>query len=536
MAHNLGDPPNNQSMPQNEMKITAFFLFTVFSGALVYADGSWPQWRGPNRDGSSKASTKLANAWPETGPKLLWESEPVPSGDDGGFGSVVAAGDRAYVALVWHRDVPTPTRTVDNLALRKIGARRTNLPKEVIDKMEQARIKLSPRLRGSKLDKWSQEWVNENLDAKQKLLYGDYVISRFKKGPLAFPIDATNKLYKIKDKVFPDENAFVAWLDEQKFEATVRERVIESVPPTKKVADDVIVAMDLKTGTTLWKSSLEGTPSGRTSSATPCVADGRVYALGSSRIFCVDAKTGKSIWDEKVNSSGGASSVLVEGGKVVVLANRLIAHDADTGDKLWENNDVSGKSASPVLWHPGEKPMVVCNSKNTAIGVDLDTGKTLWEKPAGGSSTPVASGEYLVAHAKDEKAGIVCYRWTDKGIEEFWKYPKVTRRSDSSPIVEGNYVFLFGAEMRLCLDLKTGKVLHKEAGKHDISSPLFADGKIFAYEIKGSFLNMVKADPNDFTELGKTKVQALRCSSPAIAGNKLLVRMVDRIACYDLGK
>tara|TARA_B110000196_G_scaffold303690_1_gene299750 strand:- start:3 stop:803 length:801 start_codon:yes stop_codon:yes gene_type:complete len=266
------------------------------------------------------------------------------------------------------------------------------------------------------------------------------------------------------------------------------------------------------------------------------VANGRVYALGSSRIFCVDAKTGKPVWDEKVNSSGGASSVLVEGGKVVVLANHLIAHDANTGDKLWENNDVSGKSASPVLWHPGEKPMVVCNSKNTAIGVDLHTGKTIWEKPAGGSSTPVASGEYLVAHAKDENAGIVCYRWTDKGIEEFWKYPKVTRRSDSSPIVEGNYVFLFGAEMRLCLDLKTGKVLHKEAGKHDISSPLFADGKIFAYEIKGSFLNMVKADPNDFTELGKTKVQALRCSSPAIAGNKLLVRMVDRIACYDLGK
>ncbi|MBT6851522.1 MAG: hypothetical protein HOA16_10040, partial [Opitutae bacterium] len=148
------------------MKITAFFLFTVFSGAFVYADGSWPQWRGPNRDGSSKASTKLADAWPETGPKLLWESEHIPSGDDGGFGSVVATEDRAYLSLVWHKDVPTPTRKVDNLALRKIGARRTNLPKEVIDKMEQARIKLSPRLRGSKLDEWSQEWVNEHLDAK----------------------------------------------------------------------------------------------------------------------------------------------------------------------------------------------------------------------------------------------------------------------------------------------------------------------------------------------------------------------------------
>ena len=89
--------------------------------------------------------------------------------------------------------------------------------------------------------------------------------------------------------------------------------------------------------------------------------------------------------------------------------------------------------------------------------------------------------------------------------------------------------------MRLCLDLKTGEVLNKEIAKHDISSPILADGKIFAYEIKGSFLNMVKADPDDFSELGKAKVSALRCSSPAIVGNKLLVRMAERITCYDLG-
>ena len=70
--------------------------------------------------------------------------------------------------------------------------------------MEKTPTNLSPRLRGTKLDEWAKKWIDENLDEKQKLLYGDYVISRFKKGSTAFPIDATNKLYSIKDKIFPE--------------------------------------------------------------------------------------------------------------------------------------------------------------------------------------------------------------------------------------------------------------------------------------------------------------------------------------------
>ena len=367
------------------------------------------------------------------------------------------------------------------------------------------------------------------------MLYGDYVASRFRKGPLAFPIDATNKLYAIKDKTFPNEKSFQAWLDEQGFEEKVRERIEGAVPPTEKVADDVIIALDMKTGTTLWKSAIKGLPSGRTSSATPCVANGRVFAVGSSRVFCMDAKTGKLIWDTQVNSRGGASSVLVAGERVIALIDRLTAFDAKTGGKLWENPDVSGKTASPNLWKLNDRTEIVCNSRRSVLGVDAATGKTLWEAPGGGSSTPVSAGNHLVVHAKDENAGIACYRRTSEGIEEVWKFPKLTRRTDSSPIIQGNRVFLFGAEMRLCLDLETGKRLAKEVAKHDISSPILADGKIFAYEIKGSFLNMVKADPDDFSELGKAKIRALRCSSPSIVGKKLLVRMVDRIACYDLG-
>ena len=49
--------------------------------------------------------------------------------------------------------------------------------------------------------------------------------------------------------------------------------------------------------------------------------------------------------------------------------------------------------------------------------------------------------------------------------------------------------------MRLCIDLKSGEVLRKVPAKHDISSPILANGKVLAYEINGSFLSSVEANP-----------------------------------------
>jgi outer membrane protein assembly factor BamB len=54
-------------------------------------DGSWPQWRGPKRDGISFESGLLA-AWPEGGPALAWKI----GGLGGGWSSVSVHGGRIY--------------------------------------------------------------------------------------------------------------------------------------------------------------------------------------------------------------------------------------------------------------------------------------------------------------------------------------------------------------------------------------------------------------------------------------------------------
>ena len=109
-------------------------------------------------------------------------------------------------------------------------------------------MSLSPRLRGSKLDQWIEEWINENLDQKQRMTQGSLIASRFKKGKLAMSLGVIDKLFSIKDRVFPNQEALDDWIAEQKFDQDTSELISQGVPPTKRMADDVIVALDPRTG------------------------------------------------------------------------------------------------------------------------------------------------------------------------------------------------------------------------------------------------------------------------------------------------
>ena len=86
-------------------------LLAATLGSLAADD--WPQWRGPQRNGAAISSVPLIDAVPASGLRELWASEPIPSADDGGLGSVVVANGRAYLSVVWHREVPSETRTRD---------------------------------------------------------------------------------------------------------------------------------------------------------------------------------------------------------------------------------------------------------------------------------------------------------------------------------------------------------------------------------------------------------------------------------------
>ncbi|NLT72455.1 MAG: PQQ-like beta-propeller repeat protein, partial [Verrucomicrobiaceae bacterium] len=500
--------------------LPAFLLANI----LPLQGDDWPQWRGPQRNGVSTAEGKLPEALSEeNAPAKIWEStEEIPSDHYGGHGSVAVADGKVFLSLVWHRDEPTETRRIDGEVLAKLDYRGTNsLPPEIVEKMETDRLNLSRRLRGDALDQWAKKWVEDHLDEKTKLSLGGWIISRFKKGRSAIPLPVYETLTTVSKEVFPNQEAMEKWVRAQNFDPAITIRILAAVADTKKVADDVVIALDAATGARLWRFDHAGFPSGRTSSSTPTIADGKVYAALSEYLYCLEAATGKEIWRAPLTGrKGPASSPLVLEGRVFLQQNFLSAFDAATGTELWKNNDVRGSHPSPAAW----RDVIICNSQKHVIGVDAANGKTLWKVPGGGASTPVISGDHLVVSSQFDGKNLIAYRLTPEGATELWSHGFLAQRYCSSPILYEGVVYHLGSDRHLCLDLATGEIKWERPAQSSLSSPILSDGKLLVYENRGGFVKLIRATPEDYSVLGRAKVGALRCASPAIVGNTLYLR------------
>ncbi len=77
-------------MQPNPMRFALFSIIALLP-ILALAEGFWPQWRGPNRDGKS-SEQGLVDEFTEDGPPLLWQNE----GLGKGYASVAIAGGRIF--------------------------------------------------------------------------------------------------------------------------------------------------------------------------------------------------------------------------------------------------------------------------------------------------------------------------------------------------------------------------------------------------------------------------------------------------------
>jgi outer membrane protein assembly factor BamB len=515
------------------MKPVVLFAALLATPFILRAD--WPQWRGAASNGLAPESKPLLAHWKGGEFKQLWDSENIPSNDDGGLSSVVVSGGRAYLSVVWHKEEPSETRQISDLVVRQLGHQNTGqLGPELVKKMEETRLGLSPALRGKKLDDFAKEWIEANLNDKQKQLYSGFITNRFKKGALAMPLDVLDKLDGQKKRVFANEAELRAWLAEQKFPEEIQKQILEAVPPTRRFAEDTVVCLDPKTGQTLWKTAAPGEPTGRGSSSTPCVAGGKVFALGSVNAYAIDAATGKLLWSKPLLQKGPGSSPCATKDAVAINAKHLYALDAATGNELWKVEKAGGGNSSPVLWNAGDKTFVICQGRATLDAVDMKTGQVVWSVPGGGDSTPAIRGDILAVQTRKPEAGLITYRIKPEGATQLWLAPYDALRTQSSPIVNDGYVFLADNDVQLCFDATNGSQRWTAPVPGSISSPILADGKIFVMINNGNNVQVLRADGIERIELGKANVKAAWVPSPTIADGKLFVRLKDKVRCYSL--
>ena len=363
----------------------------LFVGGSLAADAvaaDWPQWRGPTRDGIAAPGPKLLDAWPTNGagPKLLWKSEPIGAGQNGGAGSVTVADGKAFV-YVHARHTLGKQVAVTAKDLEELGWR-DDLPGDLARKIEAARMAervqyLNSRKQG-KIRFMAGEELAEHI---RKFLaglepavvekYGAYIEMRLKQGPTTGVEWALlTKVAALKDKEFDSFEELNRNLDGQLTAWHGGSLMCSRGRFLAKFSSyfDSVVCLDAATGRDIWRKELPGVLPQETdfgASGTPAVWDGKCYAAGSAGLYCLSVKDGSVVWQVKTKFSN--SSPLILNGVVYVAVPEATAFDAKTGKLLWAHPVFPSKNSSFATWKHGDAIdlLFVAESGGSVSGVNI---------------------------------------------------------------------------------------------------------------------------------------------------------------------
>src|SRR5688572_24882962 len=337
-------------MKTMKYRVAAVLTTVLALGASTRITGAdWPSFRGPAHDGKSPE----AIAWPKEGPKQLWK---INVGI--GHSAVSVVGDRAYTMGNANE---TDTVFAIDVATGRIV--------------------------------WTHSYpCNEKVGIK------DY------DGPFATPSVAGGVVYTLSRKgdVFAlnAKDGKVIWARNIVQEDGVKTPRFGGLAGSPLVLGDKLIlnassggmALDLRTGKTLWKS---GTGSGGYATPVPLRIGKRTcVAIHSTReLTIVDAADGKELWSTPRRQPIGvnAPDPVVDGTKVFVTAGRKFggALFDVTGDTtaLWEQEGLSSHWHTSVLlkgflYGPdGNNSEGAGRSPTSLRCLDWRTGKIRWTEP-----------------------------------------------------------------------------------------------------------------------------------------------------------
>lgn len=232
-----------------------------------------------------------------------------------------------------------------------------------------------------------------------------------------------------------------------------------------------------------------------------------------SYLVALDGVTGKPVWREErptdaVRESPDAyttPAVLTVGGKTQIVisgGDYVTGHDPATGKELWRAGGLNPQKApnyrivaSPVV----VDGMIYAPSRR----------RPLLAIRSGGS------GDVTTSH--------VAWKWDDRGGPDV-----------PTPVSDGKYFYMVeDSGMVTCLDAKTGKLIwgpERTAGGTVDSSPILADGKLYITNESG--VTTVLAAGPEFKTLATNELDGtFTLSSLAVSGNQLFLRTSTHLYC-----
>lgn len=332
------------------------------------------------------------------------------------------------------------------------------------------------------------------------------------------------------------------------------------VVPGRDESSDLVFCLDPNSGTLLWLGSYKaeaGKSHGPGARATPYMDDDRVYTFGrSGDLVCWDLQDGQLLWRRNVNEISGktprwghSSSPLVYDGKVFVQGGGsalAVACDKITGELVWKAMEGEAGYAAPALIHMEDQIGLLIFHGIGLACLDPNDGRVFWSVPwetmyKVNATTPVTSGGTVFITSGYE-AGCQVLQVGNAGADVLWT-SKVVAAHHSDPIVINGYVYGYSGQSNQnrghfkCIKLDSGRE-QWSTRKVGWGTTVYVDGYLLCMDIKGN-LFLVEPDPNAFRKvtefkhaLGKVKHTAW--TVPVIANDKLYLRYMQHLVCYDL--
>ncbi|MHB1422291.1 MAG: PQQ-like beta-propeller repeat protein [Gemmataceae bacterium] len=167
---------------------------------------------------------------------------------------------------------------------------------------------------------------------------------------------------------------------------------------SRQEGNEILRCLDAASGKELWQDKYaSGGAAGPARGfsgprSSPIVTDGKIVTLGvRSVLSCYDAATGKKLWrKEEVQNNWpqfftSSSPIVVDGQCIVELGTKnngaIVAYDIATGAEKWKWTGDGSAYASPELVTVEGVKMLVAEMDKSIVGVRAADGKLLWQTP-----------------------------------------------------------------------------------------------------------------------------------------------------------
>ncbi len=419
------------------MKTRWLLLVGIGVGTLSLAAGAadWPQWRGPERTGSSR-ETGLLPDWPKDGPKLLWQIKDAGSG----YSTPSVVGDRLYLMsnkglndeFVQARQV-VDGRLVWSMRVGKVGPNQ---------QVQYPGARSTPTVDGESLYALGSD--------------GDLVCLETATGK--------ERWHKQLRTDFGGKPGYWAYAESPLIDGDV----LVCTPGGKEAT---LVALDKKTGEAIWKCQVPGGDAAAYASAIVVEAGGvkQYVQFVQNGAVGVDAKTGKFLWrDARAAKSPANIPTPVARGDYVYSASGM------AGSALAKLKGGPGGVAAEPVYFSKKLPNSIGGSVllgdylygTNATGllcVEFATGKVKWDDKCIGAGAVCAADGRLYIHGEDGRVALVeatpdAYRekgrFTLPGQPEHAPRFGPGEKAWAYPVVANGRLYLRDLNVLWCYDVK----------------------------------------------------------------------------------